>query len=132
MDSIEFLTFQDVLDIHADQLARHGGRDGFIDRTVVESAVFQPGQMFGGQYLHEDIAEMAAAYLYHLSASQGFVDGNKRTAAASATEFLARDGYYLADCPWEELYDVTMRVATSHMDKSRAAAWFREKLAPLP
>src|SRR4051812_41929036 len=60
-----------------------------------ESATAQPQATMFGEYRHADIAEMAAAYLSHFAAAQGFVDGNKRTAAGAATVFLARNGYML-------------------------------------
>src|SRR5213075_2599994 len=128
---INFLSLQDVLDIHDDQLKRQGGRAGFIDKNVVESAVAQPQAKMFGQYLHQDIPAMAAAYLFHFAASQGFADGNKRTGAASATEFLARNGYMLS-CAWEELYDVTMRVANHLMDKEQIADWILDRLVAIP
>ena len=130
-DDIAFLTLDDVLEIHADQLARYGGRDGFIDRNVVASAVAQPQAGMFGQYLHEDLAEMAAGYLFHFAAAQGFVDGNKRTAAACATVFLARNGYEL-DCTDDELYELTLAVATHQLTKEGAGDWIRERLTPLP
>ena len=81
MNGITFLTFDEVLQIHRRHLDVYGGRDGFIDRSIVESATAQPQASMFGQYLHEDIAHMAAAYLFHFAAAQGFVDGNKSTAA---------------------------------------------------
>ena len=83
-----------------------------------------------GEYLHPDIAAMAAAYLFHFAAAQGFVDGNKRTGAATATEFLARNGYMLA-CPWEELYEVTMQAANHAIAKEQIADWVVERLSPI-
>jgi death-on-curing family protein len=74
---------------------------------------------------------MAAAYLFHFAASQGFADGNKRTGAATATEFLARNGYMLS-CGWEELYDVTMRAANKLIDKEEIADWILDRLVPIP
>jgi len=130
MESIEFLSFDDVLAIHADQLHRYGGREGFIDRTVIESAIGMPQQSAFGQFLHEDIVAMAAAYLFHLAASQGFVDGNKRTALVAAAEFLARNGYRL-NCTDMEIYDLTIRVANRLADKSAAGDWMRERIEPI-
>ncbi|MFN9372019.1 MAG: Fic family protein [Planctomycetaceae bacterium] len=43
---------------------------------MLESAIAQPQAGFGGQYLHADVDEMAAAYLYHLVMNHPFVDGN--------------------------------------------------------
>ena len=130
MDDITFLSFDDVLLIHADQLERYGGLEGFIDRNIVESAVAQPKASMFGRYLHEDVAEMAAAYLFHFAAAQGFVDGNKRTAAACATIFLERNGYELG-CSADQLYDLTMAVANRQMDKEAAGDWIRERLLPI-
>jgi death-on-curing protein len=131
VDPIDFLDFDDVVAIHADQLAVHGGRDGFVDEGVVRSAVAQPQASMFGNYLHQDLAEMAAAYLFHLAASQGFVDGNKRTAVVAAVEFLGRNGYDL-DCSDLEVYDVTMRIANHQASKEVAADWLRQRIRPFP
>jgi hypothetical protein len=39
MAEYDFLTFEDISAIHADQLARHGGAEGIVDRNVIESAI---------------------------------------------------------------------------------------------
>jgi len=131
MSGIYFLTLKDVLAIHDDQLKRYGGRAGFIDENEVKSATAQPQAKMFGQYLHPDIAMMAAAHLFHFAASQGFADGNKRTGAATAAEFLARNGYMLS-CGWEELYEVTMRVSNNLIEKEEIADWILDRLVPIP
>ena len=108
----------------------YGGRDGYIDKGVIESAIAQPGARMWGQYLHEDLAHMAAAYLFHLSASQGFIDGNKRTAAVCASVFLRTNGYMI-NCPEMDLYDITMRTANGALDKQAIAAWLRPRISPI-
>ena len=129
MDDIEFLTFEDICEIHSDQLARYGGQDGILDRGKVEAALAQPQATMFGDFLHKDIAEMAAAYFFHFAASQGFIDGNKRTAAASAGVFLFRNGYELT-CTNEELYDMAMRIANKQVERPEIANWLRSHLAP--
>ena len=47
-----------------------------------------PQAGFGEQYLHADVFEMAAAYLFHIVRNHPFVDGNKRTGAMAAFTFL--------------------------------------------
>ncbi|MFO0915732.1 MAG: Fic family protein [Pirellulales bacterium] len=69
-----FLTLNDVLESHAHQIATYGGVDGIHDLGLLESAVLQSSAMFGGSYLHTDLFEMAAAYLYHLVMNHPFVD----------------------------------------------------------
>src|SRR5688572_26984094 len=110
MDEIDFLSLEDVLDIHARVLAKYGGGDGIIDPNVIASAVAQPSLTMFGRYLHEDITHMAAAYLWHLASQQGFRDGNKRTAAVATVEFLSRNGYRLTATDWE-LYLTTQSVS---------------------
>jgi death-on-curing protein len=71
----DFLTLDEILEIHDDQILRYGGDVGIRDWGLLESAIAMPQQSFGGQYLHKDIFEMAAAYAFHLAESQAFVDG---------------------------------------------------------
>ncbi len=40
-----------------------------------------PQASYGGDYLHGDLLEMAAAYLYHIVQNHPFLDGNKRAGA---------------------------------------------------
>jgi hypothetical protein len=63
----EFLSLDDILEIHRDQIERYGGELSIRDRGLLESAVAMPQQSFGGEYLHPDIFEMAAAYAFHLA-----------------------------------------------------------------
>ena len=70
-----------------------------------------PQQQFGGQYLHEGLAAMAAAYLFHIAQNHAFHDGNKRTAALAALVFLDVNGVEALPAP-DALEEMTMRVAT--------------------
>lgn len=54
-----------------------------------------PQAGFGGQYLHADLFEMAAAYLFHIVQNHPFVDGNKRVGAMAAFTFLKLNGFSL-------------------------------------
>ncbi len=83
-----FLTLGEVLEIHRDQIGRYGGAAGIRDLGLLQSALSQPRATFGGEFLHGDLAEMAAAYLFHLVCDHPFVDGNKRVGLVSAIVFL--------------------------------------------
>jgi death-on-curing protein len=61
-----FLTFTDVLEIHKDQIENYGGQEGIRDKSLLSSALAMPESTFGGQHLHGDLFEMAAAYAYHI------------------------------------------------------------------
>ncbi len=60
-----FLSVNDVLEIH-DAMLSYGGHPGILSTHLLESAVAMPYMMFGGEFLHSDISDMAAAYAFHL------------------------------------------------------------------
>jgi len=122
---IDFLTLDDVLGFHRDQLDRWGGHDGVRDRGALESAIAQPQAMFGGDYLHEGLFAMAAAYAFHLAGSQAFLDGNKRVGVNAALAFLALNGFRIAD-PESALYDAMIEIAHRRMTKPQLARLLRE------
>src|SRR6478672_12378043 len=99
MPAITFLTIHNVLELHSEQIKLFGGADGVRDIHLLESALAQAEQIFGGEYLHPDLAAMAAAYLYHIVSNHPFVDGNKRTGLAAAIVFLDLNGMDLIADP---------------------------------
>ena len=87
-DEVLFLSVDDVLELHSDQLRLFGGSAGLRDRNALESAVATPATTYEGTLLHDDLFHMAAAYAFHLAENQPFLDGNKRTALNAALVFL--------------------------------------------
>ncbi|NUM54600.1 MAG: type II toxin-antitoxin system death-on-curing family toxin [Candidatus Hydrogenedentes bacterium] len=85
-----FLSTDDVLEIHEDQIRRYGGMAGVRDLSLLQSAAAQPCAKFNQAYLHRDAFEMAAAYLIHIVRNHTFVDGNKRTGAGAAAARLSQ------------------------------------------
>ena len=124
-----FLSVDDLLHVHADLIEHYGGDAGVRDRGLLESATAQPQAMFGGEYLHRDIAEMAAAYMFHLCQNHAFVDGNKRVAASAAIIFLDLNGLELSFSE-AEMEALTMAVARSERSKADVAAEFRMRVVP--
>lgn len=118
-----FLTLAEVLRLHAMSLEQHGGSDGVRDIGLVESALGSAQNAF--YYGSGDLFDIAAAYAFHLAESQAFLDGNKRTAIASALVFLEKHGIDTA-APTEKLYDAMIALADHRLDKAGLAALFRE------
>jgi death on curing protein len=116
MTEPEFLTVEDVLMIHDEQLEAYGGIQGIRDNGLLESAVMMPQASFGGEYLHRNLFEMAAAYAFHIAENQPFLDGNKRTALVSALVFLDINGYVVLDEEMK-LYNAMIAIANKEMDK---------------
>jgi death-on-curing protein len=120
----EFLDVDDVLEIHAGQLAEHGGSEGLRDKALLESAAAQPMATFGGQFLNEDIFIMAAALLISLVKNHPFIDGNKRTALLAALTFLDLNGHPV-ESPSSLLEGMTLDAAAGRLDKYAVAETFR-------
>jgi death-on-curing protein len=112
-----FLSVDDVLELHLDQIDEFGGIHGIRDDGLLESAVMTPQVSFGGEYLHSDLFQMAAAYAFHIAENQPFLDGNKRTALTSALTFLRLNGISILD-PEMRLYDALIDIANRNATKS--------------
>ncbi|MGE0481266.1 MAG: type II toxin-antitoxin system death-on-curing family toxin [Phycisphaerae bacterium] len=120
----DFLQLADVLLIHADQIDRYGGESAVREVGLLESAIAQPRATIEGAFLHRDVFEMAAAYLFHLVQNHPFVDGNKRTGAATALVFLELNGVAI-EADEDDFAALVLDVAQGRADKARIAEYFR-------
>ncbi|MBX3384544.1 MAG: type II toxin-antitoxin system death-on-curing family toxin [Phycisphaeraceae bacterium] len=120
----EFLRVDDVLQIHQDQIERYGGSPDLRDPGLLTSAVDTPRAMFDGKYLHGDLFDMAAAYLFHIVQNHPFVDGNKRTGTAAALVFLDLNGIEM-EIDDGALVDLVLAVAQGQIAKPEVAAFLR-------
>jgi death-on-curing protein len=114
----------EVLLILQDQIRRYGGGYGLRDPGLLSSALAMPAASFEGKFLHHDKYEQAAAYAFHICQNHPFVDGNKRTALATALVFLDMNGISVDD-PKGELYQMMIEVAKGKRSKSEVAKTFR-------
>ena len=119
-----FLDLDRILRTHRSLIERYGGAEGLRDAGLLHSAIAMPQASFGGEFLHKDLFEMAAAYLYHIAQNHPFLDGNKRTGAAAAIIFLAINGIELRDDE-EGLVQLTLAVAEGQVGKQQIAEFFR-------
>jgi death-on-curing protein len=123
-DDPDFLTVEDVLLLHEEQLARYGGGAGVRDPGALDSAVAMPRATFDKQFVHDDLFAMAAAYAFHVAQNQPFVDGNKRTGLAAALVFLDLNGIATTD-PDGRLYQAMIDIAEKRLDKHGLADLLR-------
>ena len=123
-----FLTLDDILESHLNQIDTYGGCHGIRDIGLLESAIAQPEASFGGQYLHADIFEMAAAYVYHLVMNHPFVDGNKRVGLEAALIFLEINNENLKASD-QELVDLVLKTTAGQVGKREIAEFFRSHCA---
>ena len=120
-----FLDISHILRIHLSMIERYGGEEGVRDVGLLHSALAMPQTSFGGEILHRDLFEMAAAYLYHLVQNHPFIDGNKRTGTAAALVFLAMNNVEV-EADEESLVDLTLAVVRGEAGKAEIAEFFRE------
>lgn len=116
MKDYTFLDFEMIERFNRLAANTYGGAYGIRDKGLVESAINQPKATFGGDYLYKTKSEIAAAYFYHISESQGFVDGSTRTGFLALFAFLK-----LNDCdlivPEEYLWPALKDVAKKNKTK---------------
>ena len=127
---MQFLSLQEVLEIHRDQVARYGGTVGIRDLNLLKSAVGVAGATFNGEFLHTDVHEMAAAYLFHLVKNHPFLDGNKRVGAVAALVFLALNGHDF-HAPEDDLAETVLAVARGELGKAEVTVFLRRWSAAL-
>lgn len=121
----EFLSLEKILEIHQIQIREFGGSQGIRDIGLLQSAMAMPAAQFGGQYLHESLREMGAAYLYHITLNHPFVDGNKRVGAMAADIFLLMNGVQLTMTE-TAFVDLVLDVAQRKMEKPEIALFFKK------
>ncbi len=125
MPKITFMNLGEILEIHRDQFARYGGASGLRDLNLLKSAVAMPQATFDGEFLHPDIFEMAAAYLFHIVGNHPFLDGNKRVGAVACLVFLELNGYEFT-APEKELADIVFALARGDVTKADIAVYVRK------
>src|SRR2546427_12823996 len=121
MDVI-YLSVEAVEIFHERALREHGGSEGLRSRELLESAVFQPQQSAFGDDAYQSIGSKAAAYGFFIAQNQPFLDGNKRTAAASMLAFLYLNGHAL-DQTDDQVYEAFIGLGTKQLSQADFFAW---------
>jgi death-on-curing protein len=85
-DAPDWVPFAVVRAIHDRQISRHGGMPGLRDAALLEMGCARPMNLWA--YGAPDLHDLAGAYAFGISKAHAFVDGNKRTALATALTFL--------------------------------------------
>jgi len=83
------------------------------------------GDDLGRNYLHPDLFDMAAAYAFHISENQPFLDGNKRTGLAAALVFLEFNGIEIFD-PETTLSSAVLGFSSKQQTKKTFAALLKK------
>lgn len=125
-----WLTVEDVLAFHSEQIAIHGGQTGLRDKGLLESAVNKPLNLYHYSEVRPDITDLAASYAYGIARNHPFLDGNKRAAMVACETFLMLNGFEFAAEP-VEIYEIFMRLAEGVLSEEELADWVVEKTVPI-
>lgn len=94
MTEWKWLSREAIEIIHRDQLREHGGLPGIKDENALEAALARPRHK--AAYGEADVFVLAAGYLFGITRSHPFSDGNKRTGFLAAYVFLRLHGWQIA------------------------------------
>jgi len=122
-----YLTLAEVLRLHELIIAQTGGSDGLRDLGLLESALGQPRQSFGGEDLYPTLAAKAAALGFSLINNHPFIDGNKRIGHAAVEALLMLNGFELSasvDAAESEI----LAVAAGERTREQFQAWIEAHL----
>ncbi len=106
------LSKEQVLKLHASLIKATGGSDGIRDEGMLDLALNNPFQSFGGKELYPSIQAKAARLCFGLVRNHAMLDGNKRLGTHVMLVFLALNGYELYYSQ-KELSDVILALASS-------------------
>lgn len=124
MSEPKWLTEEQVIRMHAEQLAIFGGPAGIRDQGMLGSAVDRPRNKWANGET-DDLAVLAAAYAFGVARNHPFVDGNKRAAFMCMMVFLLKSGIELA--PSEAEATVAMQeLAAGNIDEEGLSRWIRD------
>lgn len=121
-----YLTIDDVLWIHEEQLRLYGGAQGVRDLGLIVSALLRPQTGY-----YADVVEEAAALWESLTMNHGFVDGNKRVAFASTILFLEANGVAPTGTEEEWIEFIYGNLDASTFRKPVIEQWLHEHTQPL-
>ena len=125
-----YLSLAQVIRLHQRIISETGGSNGLRDLGLLESAVAQPQQSFGGEDLHPTLAGKAAALGFSLIKNHPFVDGNKRIGHAAMEAMLMLNGSEL-DASVDEAEAEILAVAAGKRTRQQFEEWVVAHLTDL-
>ncbi|MDR2132796.1 MAG: type II toxin-antitoxin system death-on-curing family toxin [Clostridiales Family XIII bacterium] len=124
------LTVDEIIMLHTKLTAATGG-GGLRDRGLLESAVMNCYQTFGGEELYPGVIEKAARLAFGICANHPFVDGNKR-AAVTALLTILRINDIAISYTQKELVALGLGIADKSLDYEAVTEWVRSHLTAQP
>lgn len=119
------LSKEQILMLHSQLIEEYGGSDGVRDYNLLDSALENPFQSFGGEELYPTLQAKAARLGYGLIKNHCMIDGNKRIGTHAMLVFLAINGIEL-DYTQKELYETILAIADGSFEYEDLLKWILE------
>ena len=105
-------------------IKKHGGSSGIRNTNMLESAIHRPFATFGGVDLYSNIYLKTGALIQSIVKNHLFLDGNKRTAYASAYTFLKLNNIKINPTE-KDVVEFTADVADKSLSVDEIADWLK-------
>jgi death-on-curing protein len=115
-----WITYEQAVAIHGEQLRRFGGAPGLRDEGMLRSALERSVNKW--TYEQAPLAELAAAYAFGLAKNHAFVDGNKRIAFMAMMTFLHKNGVPFAPDPAQSTV-IILALAAGEVSEESLTRW---------
>ena len=119
------LSKEQILMLHSQLIEEYCGSDGVRDYNLLDSALENPFQSFGGEELYPTLQAKAARLGYGLIKNHCMIDGNKRIGTHAMLVFLAINGIEL-DYTQKELYETILAIADGSLEYEDLLKWILE------
>ncbi|MBD5479099.1 MAG: type II toxin-antitoxin system death-on-curing family toxin [Lachnospiraceae bacterium] len=119
------LSKEQILKIHTSLIQATGGSDGIRDEGMLDLALNNPFQSFGGKELYPSVQAKAARLCFGLVKNHAMLDGNKRLGTHVMLVFLALNGYELSYSQ-KELSDIILALASGYIGEKEILQWIIE------
>ena len=116
------LSKEQIFMLHTQLIQQTCGSDGVRDYNLLDSALENPFQSFGGEELYPTIQAKAARLGYGLIKNHCMIDGNKRIGTHAMLVFLALNGIELKYTQ-KELYETILDVAAGNIEYEGLLQW---------
>ena len=116
------LSKKQILMLHTQLIQQTGGSDGVRDYNLLDSALENPFQSFGGDELYPTIQAKAARLGYGLIKNHCMIDGNKRIGTHAMLVFLVLNGIELKYTQ-KELYETILDIAAGKIEYEDLLQW---------
>lgn len=125
---MKYLTKPQIRQLQEELIATSGGMPGLRDEGLLDSAIANPLQSFGGDDLYPTVIDKAAQLAFGLIRNHPFVDGNKRIGTHAMLVLLYINGIELAYDD-DELIQIILEVAAGQARQNEIRQWIKTHVA---